>query len=580
MKSLFSLVITATVTCLLLYSCSENENNPVAPENTTGTITGYIYNLILGHGIPDVTVHIVGGNIDSTVYTDENGVFLLGEIHEGEYIVKPSSDGFMFGPSEQRIIAYDGTISADFLGLTADRGLVIAGKIVTEEGHPVHNVTMWLKNIDISDPVERIKKSHRTPTNAKGYYVFMYDIEMGANYSITMEKPGYDYVFSSDSSFITVSDKITVAHCEARNTGEPLQSITGKVVNAEMYEWIASVFLKQNGSILIMSSLDTSGEYAFYGLKSGKYTLEFLTPRYGDFRLDTNEVAVDLTDKDIIVPDINAYNRTTDYTVSGKIVDETGTGIESTHIMFSRTEPAWFKSMQTDANGYFDQTDTLSENEERTYNIIPSKEGFSFSPDTLSVQVHWIKGETETEITLPDIIGHDYSKIIDSSYFPLTIGTSWTYLKTDRDGTTTEHTTTITETVTHNNITYFRMSESGPCGFIDYRIDGNDVYALDGDSDILFLRFGVTPDETWESGVKAGTYLRFGTFLGLKTVETPSGTYDNCAHFLSNITYSDDSFESYDLWYAKDIGLVKSVHIEQSYGEVIERVTLELLSYE
>ena len=111
-------------------------------------------------------------------------------------------------------------------------------------------------------------------------------------------------------------------------------------------------------------------------------------------------------------------------------------------------------------------------------------------------------------------------------------------------------------------------------------IDGNDVYAFDVDEEVLYLRFGVGPGENWESGYEAGTYLRIGKIIGLETVKTPTGTFDNCVHSLSKITYSDDSFESYDLWYARNIGLVMSEKTEQYRGEIIDSTIHEVLSYE
>ena len=65
----------------------------------------------------------------------------------------------------------------------------------------------------------------------------------------------------------------------------------------------------------------------------------------------------------------------------------------------------------------------------------------------------------------------------------------------------------------------------------------------------------------------------------METVETPAGTFENCAHFESKITYGSDTWDSYELWYASDVGLVKSVKIIMDNGEKIEHVTDVLKSY-
>ena len=114
----------------------------------------------------------------------------------------------------------------------------------------------------------------------------------------------------------------------------------------------------------------------------------------------------------------------------------------------------------------------------------------------------------------------------------------------------------------------------------DFRIDENDVFTYYDDNEMLFLRFGMAPGTEWECGLEAGVYPRKGTYLGIESVDTPAGVFENCAHFEMKITYSDDMYDSCDLWYASGVGLVKSIKIAVENGEVFNQITDELKSYD
>ena len=584
MKFLCGIFFCSIAVCLLLYSCSDNgSNNPVAPCEASCTLTGYIHNVMLSKGMSDVTVHIVGGNTDSTVFTDENGVFVIDDLQEGDYIVKSSADGFMFGPSEKHITAHDGINKADFMGiLFRENNTVLAGRIVTDERLPVNNVTLHCENVAISDWLERIKNSHSCQTNAKGYYLVWGRLDSGATYKITLEKPGYDYVFFPDSCYVTIGEDFMVANFEAHNIGEPLSSISGKVIPLDGSDFTVSVLLYQQDVFSpIIAELDRKGEYGFYGLKSGSYRLEFLFPRYGDIILEKDKTEVMLQDKDIVIPDNMAFNRITDYRVSGRLVDENGSGFDNTLITVSTNESAaWFKKVYTDPNGDFSLKLTFEVDEERTYSFVPEREGLSFSPDTLFVRLNWIKYVPKSEKILPDFIGYDHTKTTDAGFFPISTGKSWKYKRTENGENSTELTVSIIGTVNYNNGTYYRFSERIPWKFTDFRSDENDVYTYFDDNEMLFLRFGIAPGTEWECGLEAGVYPRVGIYLGAETVDTPAGVLENCAHFEMKVTYSDDMYDSYDLWYASGVGLVKSINIAVENGEVFNQITDELKSYD
>ncbi len=216
----------------------------------------------------------------------------------------------------------------------------------------------------------------------------------------------------------------------------------------------------------------------------------------------------------------------------------------------------------------------------QSFSIKPHKNGFTFDPDSTIVILTWNEGIREDKITITDFIGHDHTVINASNYFPLSTGITWTYKRTENDEEPYDFSVNVTGTVNNVGKMYHRLSDSGPWNFTDFRIEDNSVYAFSNDENVLFLKFGVVPGTLWKSGVIAGTYTRKGTFLGTETVETPAGTFENCAHFESKVAYGETSYDSYDLWYAPGVGLVRSVKIVENYGRRLEYVVDELEAYE
>ena len=184
-----------------------------------------------------------------------------------------------------------------------------------------------------------------------------------------------------------------------------------------------------------------------------------------------------------------------------------------------------------------------------TSSFTPQKEGYTFEPDSLSVTREGILWTRRGDnIILPDFTGRNFSELTAADYVPLKTGASWIYERSGTESGETQYVTyNITGTVNYNGKTCYRFSERGPWGFTDFRIGGNDVYAAVGDEDFILLTFGEVPGTTWESGLEANVYTRIGTFIGIETVETPAGTFENCAHFESKITYGSNSYDSYEL---------------------------------
>ena len=571
MKVILFSVLAVILAVVVIVSCTKNDNNPLDSDSETGTITGFVYQCVGGNGISGVSIHIEGSDTDETILSDSDGIYALNDISFGDYTVSVSDEHFMFRPKEQHISVRDGiVIMNEFYGFPIpllgykENDYHITGKVVDGENNPVNNVEMHIEGLD-----------SQRKTKVNGYFLIPF-LEKGKTYTITPEKAGYDYVFSPANCIVTINDRLSVCTFIAKYTGTPLYSISGKVVSFEGEGLDASVTLESSDQQILRYQTGTSGEYSFIGHKPGLYTVRFFSHRG---TIENEDIEITILDKDIVIPDVRAYNDSTYCTVTGKILTDEGAALDSIRVNIN-TKDYWDEHIYTDSSGHFRFDDALKVQSKRTYSIIPVKEGYSFSPDSAFVQLSWIPWEKEADaITMPDFIGHDFKYTSNADFFPLTTNTYWTYSRNSSGSGVSDHTVTITGRTNNDGATYYQMSGKTAWGFTDFRLDGNDIYTFYGNEAFLFLQFGVIPGTEWKCGLEAGVYTRTGTFLGTKTVQAPAGTFENCAHFESKITYSDDMYDSYDLWYASEVGLVKSVKIIMDNGDMIEHVTDILTSY-
>jgi len=332
--------------------------------------------------------------------------------------------------------------------------------------------------------------------------------------------------------------------------------------------------------------------YSFNGLKDGTYVLKFKY-NVGDsqtYQLDPIILTVTVDGDNVVVPDVVATVKgeltLTQYTLSGHVVDEHGNGIPDTDIaMYAVKSDYHYDTISTDINGVYTQEVQVGKKgstmESETFVLTPYKDGFTFSPANSTIILYRQENvEHGGEINAPDFIGKDHTGLNASDYFPLSIGRTWTYTRTENENEPYDLTVNETGTVNNDGQMYHHLSDPGPWNFTDFRIEDNSVYAFSDDEDVLFLKFGVVPRTQWESGVIAGTYTRKGTFLGTETVDTPAGIFENCAHFETKVVYGETSYDSYNLWYAYGVGLIKSVKIVENYGRRLEYVVDELKEYE
>lgn len=323
------------------------------------------------------------------------------------------------------------------------------------------------------------------------------------------------------------------------------------------------------------------GEIRYFYNRNHSLSLDHLLPGEHTIALSKFEpLTVTITDCDVYLSKSDfTYMGATEYTVTGCVITENGGDIEIVDILyylFKEYHAPEITITETTQTGEYEFSCISGNEADVEYRIIPQHEGYTFEPDTLAVVIPYVHGTKDGGIIqVPDIIVTDHTVYHPDSFFPLNEGNQWTYSVTG----TAEYTITIDGTDTAGSFTYSRFNPTGPGGMKLLRADGGDIHAWDGDEDIVLLRFGIVPGTEWESGTDSAGYKRTGVFYGLEDVTVPAGTYLDCLHYESRLTYGKTSYESHEMWFAEDVGLVRQVRTLVNYGDEIERTEMELISF-
>ncbi|MBN1293348.1 MAG: carboxypeptidase regulatory-like domain-containing protein, partial [Candidatus Latescibacteria bacterium] len=483
------LTLMSTTLLVLIFSCSDNgDNNPTGLGNGKYSLTGKIVNIETGYVLSDVSITITAGKAHETITTDNNGEFILNNCSAGSYRITPDKEGYEFGPREQTVTVSDGDcVAGEFLAvrMTEDQH-TIAGSITDTEGKPV-SLCLYI--------VDSKGDSVLTCTNNKGYYgrltkeLIDFNITEGETYTIIPGKQ--QYIFTPDTCYVTIRDKVNIGNFSSEYLGSPVQKISGRVIDYTgkglygIYIWLS--WEKNDITHLSQYYTDKDGMYQISGLENGTYHLEFESYDY-TFVRDTVDIIIE--DDDVTIQDIQAWNNYTYYTVYGKVIDPGGTGLPNISIDIFKVGffTTYFEQdIRTDSDGTFVCEMSVNRNAAETiYRFIPHKNGYSFNPDSTDVTLSWLElKDFGEDVTLPDFTGYDFASYSASDYFPLKVGLTWTYTRTEDDNEPYDFSVNVTGTVNNDGQTYNRFSEPGSWNFTDYRIENNNVYALSGDEEVL-----------------------------------------------------------------------------------------------
>ena len=236
----------------------------------SGKITGFKAQAIQG-----VTVTLTGGpqNISKTTETDNSGAFSFLELNNGTYTATPTFNDYEFNPPSKTVtIASASVFNVDF---TAATGSNISGYVL-EGNTPLKGATITLIDNQAIDKTKAVIQTAQT--NDLGLYLLI-GIADGS-YTV---KPVLDgYGFNPGSKIVTVNkSNITNINFKAVKG----LSIGGTVTNILSLP-ASGVTMELTGSTSTSgttTNTDSSGNYAFLGLKTDTYTVAVNTAGYQAF---------------------------------------------------------------------------------------------------------------------------------------------------------------------------------------------------------------------------------------------------------------------------------------------------------
>ncbi|MBT4485297.1 MAG: carboxypeptidase regulatory-like domain-containing protein [Candidatus Latescibacteria bacterium] len=575
-KKIFSVItLTLFITITLMFSCSRDDTiGPPNIEESRYSLSGKVINSS-GFAADSVTVNITGRNINETILTDFHGQYFLSGLPNGDYTVTPLKTEHVFSPQSRKVKISD--IDKDieeFIGVVVDENeYSVVGRIASAYNLPINRFTARIKEFD--DSTNEIINSYVATVNTNGFFNFSKAVK-NKRYLIYPEANS-NYSFSPDSCYVTIQENVTVCNFTLSYSGPQLHTVSGRVIDEEgngvIGHWVR---FSMSGNYYIQT--DSYGYYALQ-VEDEVYWISSGNENYGFYPERGISVVVD--GEDIIIPDFTTYYvGPTYYKIFGSVLDSDGNAIPDVTIRFLK-----LGGTETDSDGTFesDEFDNLLVREKvgtTIVPVVPEKKSYSFTPDTTYVTMTWHKGVgvQNEEIVLPDFFG---TKFPAEDYFTLESEKNWTFERTVDDGTPTEYTVGVEGTVTENDLTYTQLTSEYPAFYSKYRIHCDRVYALsDEGKDVIFLKFGIPENTEWLIGFIRSKQSHIGTYLGIETVDVLAGTFVDCLHFETRVKHGETSYESIDMWFARDIGLVKAERILVSIGEVIETVNDELKSYE
>ncbi len=254
----------------------------------------------------------------------------------------------------------------------------VQGTVQDTDGNGVAGAAVVLAGADSQGAT--VTKS--TTTDSSGSYSFP-DVPNGT-YTVTITKDGYTCTPSTRPVTVSSAD-VTVSAFSAEidsggNGGGDggAYSVSGQVTDTSGNAIPGVTVSTAVSDNLIQDTTDSNGNYTLSGLPEGMYVIGASKDGYV-FAPEFQTVTI----SGVNVPNINFAGSSGeggggegDNTVSGTVVDGTGTGISG--ITITLTGGASNLTTQTDSEGAFSFTGLA----DGTYTVIPSKDGYTFLPES------------------------------------------------------------------------------------------------------------------------------------------------------------------------------------------------------
>ena len=313
--------------------------NFVATATSSWSISGTIT------GATGVTVALSGA-ATATATTDASGNYSFPGLLNGSYTVTPTKAGFTFNPTSTPVTVNGANVGGINFVATAISSWSISGTITGTTG-----VTVALSGAATATAT----------TDSSGNYSF--PGLLNGSYTVTPTKAGF--TFNPTSTPVTVNGA-NVGGINFVATAISSWSISGTITGT------TGVTVALSGAATATATTDSSGNYTFSGLQNGSYTV---TPTKAGFNFSPVSAAV--TVNSASVAGINFASTTTlTWSISGAVTGTTGVTVT---LSGGATATA-----TTDTSGAYSFAGLLN----GTYNVSPSKTGFSFTPANQAVTVN------------------------------------------------------------------------------------------------------------------------------------------------------------------------------------------------
>lgn len=427
------IIVFAICSFFLLNSCNKEESNPLTPTGQTGAIGGGVFTM---QGVPIPDVNITTQPPTSTQTTNGQGNFYIGKVSPGDYTVTATKTGY--SSITQLITVFADTIMPiafmmDLLGGTG----TIAGKVTGANNSPLAGAMVstipttygqttnefgnfLIENVNAGTITIIVTKqgysqSNQNVTVNAGITTVTYITlitSTATNGTITGKitdnnnnpivgasistQPPTTVAQSNNQGNYTIANVVPgnylVNASKSGYTGSELSVVvnSGGTVTANLqltqvvsYGAIAGTIRDNLGNPIVGASVSTSpSTNTVFSDNNGNYTLANIVP--GTYSVqasktgyNSNSVNAIVVANNTVTVDITLTTTVTNGTITGRITDTSGNGINSVEIT---TQPTTI-SVITDNSGYY----TLSNITPGTYTVNAVKTGYTQASQSASV---------------------------------------------------------------------------------------------------------------------------------------------------------------------------------------------------
>jgi hypothetical protein len=304
--------------------------------------------------ISNITVTLSGQQAAAT-QTDAGGFYRFLNLATGNYTVTPSKLGVVFTPTSTTFNNLSQNQRADF---TAARlTFRISGQARDLQSNPIAGATVVMSK---QVPGSPIGIPVFNTTDGAGNFSFTAD--PGANYSVSISKPGYVFLEPRSITFNNLSANQSVTFTARRPT------ISGHVMDGSGGV-ISGATVTLSGAQARVTTTGADGSYSFEDLPRGNYILSPSKVGHVAFAQSVSDLDSDRQIDLLLIPII---------TISGRVTDASGTGLGTAGIQTNNS----FFVRPVNADGSY--SIGISPNPAAPVTITPVKYGYTFAPASVT----------------------------------------------------------------------------------------------------------------------------------------------------------------------------------------------------